>query len=309
MIKITAKGLNGMLHHELSRANLSYVRQLAATFVSNQAKEEYAGVGQAPKLEPFKGEHHYSELGEDALEVRNTKHTGGIEIPKETFLDDKTGDIRQRMADLATGVQDHRDEQIFDVLFNGASTKYKCYDGKKLFAADHKTRDSGTQSNDLSYSDATTGNDPTPLELGNAIIFTILEMMKINDDRARKMNKNARNFLVIVPMNMAAAAMAAINADVIQGAAGTLDNVFKKQNRFSISIEPEPDWTDDDAIVVARTDGPKPILLQEKRGIETHIHGPGTEVWDTKKVLRYGVEINTGVSPYYWQSIARTTLS
>ena len=239
----------------------------------------------------------------------NKKFTGGIEIPKETFLDDKTGDIQQRMSDLATAVQDHRDERIFDVLLNGATTKYKCYDGKKLIATDHKTRASGTQSNDHSYTDATTGNDPTPLEIGDAILYTIRQMLGIKDDRGRLMNKSARRFLAVVPLNMMEAAMAALNSDVIQGAAGTLDNVFKKQSRFSITIEPEPEWSDDDTILVARTDGPKPILLQEKRGIETHMHGPGTTVWDTKKVLRYGVEINTGVSPYYWQSIARCTLS
>jgi phage major head subunit gpT-like protein len=192
---------------------------------------------------------------------------------------------------------------------NGATTKYKCYDGKKLFATDHKTRDSGVQSNDLSFTGATTGNDPTPIEIGDAILFTIRQILGIKDDRGRKMNRSARNFQVIVPMNMMEAAMAAINSDVLQGTSGTLDNVMKKQKRFSISIEPEPEWEDDDTIVVARTDGPKPLLLQEKRGIETHMHGPGTEIWDTKKALRYGVEVNFGVAPYFWQGIARTTLS
>jgi phage major head subunit gpT-like protein len=309
MIKITLKGLNGVFSHELSRAPLGYVRSLAAMFSSNQSKEEYVGVGQAPSLELFKGEHHYSELGEDSFEVANKKWTTGISIPKETFLDDKTGDLRKRMADLAAQVQDHRDAQLFDVLVNGATTKYKCYDGKKLFATDHKTRDSGVQSNDLSFTGATTGNDPTPIEIGDAILFTIRQILGIKDDRGRKMNRSARNFQVIVPMNMMEAAMAAINSDVLQGTSGTLDNVMKKQKRFSISIEPEPEWEDDDTIVVARTDGPKPLLLQEKRGIETHMHGPGTEIWDTKKALRYGVEVNFGVAPYFWQGIARTTLS
>jgi phage major head subunit gpT-like protein len=99
MIKITLKGLNGVFSHELSRAPLGYVRSLAAMFSSNQSKEEYVGVGQAPSLELFKGEHHYSELGEDSFEVANKKWTTGISIPKETFLDDKTGDLRKRMAD------------------------------------------------------------------------------------------------------------------------------------------------------------------------------------------------------------------
>lgn len=307
MLNITLKGLNGQLGLALAMANLGYMRSIADMRDSNQLTEKYAGVGQAPSLEEFKGEHHYSELGEDTLEVVNKVFTGGIEVPKRTILYDKTGDIRQRMSDLATSVQDHRDERILDVLKNGATAKYKCYDGKKLFATDHKTRDSGVQSNDLTH-DVTAPTAPTPLELGNAILFAIRSMLAIKNDRGKKTNKGARQFLVVVPLNMLEASQAVLNNDVLQGASGTLDNTFRKQRKFQIDIEPEGDWDDDDAIIVARTDGPKPVILQELSGLETHMHGPGTEFWDVKKAMRYGVEVSTGVAPFFWQSANRVVL-
>jgi hypothetical protein len=309
MINITEKGLNGTLSHELSRAQLGYLRAVADMRDSNQMTEKYAGVGQSPSLEEFKGEHHFAELGENTLEISNKVFTGGITVPKRTLLNDKTGEIEQRMRDLAVSVQDHRDERIFDVIYNGASsTKYKCYDGKALFASNHSTRKSGTQDNDLTY-DVTAPTAPTPLEIGGAILYTIRQILAFKDDQGKKMNKGASSFLVIVPLNMMEAALAAISAEVIQGSSGTLDNVMRKQKRFAIDIQPEADWDDTDAIVVARTDGPKPVLLQELSGIETFMHGPGSEVWNRKKVLEYGVEVATGVAPFFWQSIARCVLN
>lgn len=309
MLNITEKGLNGALSHALSMAQMGYLRAIADMRDSNQMTEKYAGVGQTPQLQEFKGEHHFEELGENVLEVVNKVYTGGITVPKRVIQQDKTGEITKRMAELGQSVQDHRDERIFDVILNGTSaTKYKCYDGKALFANDHKTRKSGTQDNLLGAS-ASTATAPTPVEFGTGVLSTIQSMMGFKDDQGRPINKGARIFKVICPLNMMASALASVNNDVLQGTSGTLDNTMKRQGRFSITVEPEPLWTDTDAIVVLRTDGPKPVLLQELSGIETFMHGPGSEVWNRKKVLEYGVEVATGVAPFFWQSAALCVFS
>jgi len=63
-MKITEKGLNGQFAYSYSMALMGYLFMLAQRQISNQKKETYAGMGSAPGMVLFKGEHQYSKLGE-----------------------------------------------------------------------------------------------------------------------------------------------------------------------------------------------------------------------------------------------------
>jgi len=214
----------------------------------------------------------------------------------------------ERVQSLGTAVSDFQAELLLGVINSGGSVK--CYDGKTLFATDHKTRKSGAQSNLITKTGIVAPSTPTVAELQAAFLDSITKMLGIKNDQGKLMNRGLRKFKAIVPLAWLPNAMAAINNQVIVSGSTSETNTIVAQKRFALDVEPEPLLTLTDSFVMTAEDSPrKPLVLQQKRDIERHFRGPGSDDWDKKKLARFGVEWNGAAAPWWWQSIQQYKLA
>lgn len=300
MLKVNEKGLNGRFAYTYAGTEMGWVSGILTERSSNQRTETYAGVGTVGQMEEFQGEHQYATLSEDQLTVPNKRYVNGIEIDQFDWLENKTGQVGEQVDSLAVDARDFQRQLVVDVATNNTLTGF---DGKALYATDHLTRKSGAQSNDISG----LANKATAAGWRTAFFTMIKNIVRLKSDQGRFMNRSARSFLFVVRPEDAELAFAAVENQL--GANGET-NTLREQRRYNVEVEVEPDLTTADQFLTFVQDTPdKAIVLQERKGVETHTHGPGSVVWNKKKVAEFGIDWNGYAKPWKWWTTMRGTFA
>jgi phage major head subunit gpT-like protein len=120
---------------------------IASVVESVSDKESYNWLGSVPALRAWVDERIPGALRTHSYEIENAKYEATIEVDRETFEDDRLGQIRPRIEELALRAALHPDELVVGLLNNGFTSTG--YDGQFFFDTDHSEGASGTQSNKL----------------------------------------------------------------------------------------------------------------------------------------------------------------
>ena len=203
---------------QLRADQAALLNRLALNTTSDQASEDYAWLGQVPKMSEWIGKRQLAKLRGAKYTITNVHYETSMEILLKDLRRDKTPQIRARVNELADSAELHKYELLVDLMKNGEATA--CYDGQFFFDTDHVEGDSGTQSNDLALT-AVDSAAPTQQEMANIIIDMLEAMYGFKDDRGRAMNRQARAFTLVTPVSYWGTALAAVNNNILGGASGT----------------------------------------------------------------------------------------
>jgi len=291
-----------------------WVSALSMLLDTDQDTEKYRWLGAAPAMREVLGERKYAQLRAQGLSISGILYQAGLEIEKNLWRRDKTGQLDIRLDDLAKREVQHWRKLLSDLINNGAATA--CYDGQFFFDTDHDEGDSGEQSNDLSSSDygvleCVDGTQPTADEMAKAILYTVMHFYTLKDDQGEPINEDALNFTVQAGANpIGVAAVEAVSENHLDTGSGTRDNPLKNK-KFTISAEINPRITSTAAFYTFRTDAAtKPFIRQpEPQSREMWVLGPNSEHWKKEGCALANIEENRGSGYAFWQYAIMSTLS
>jgi len=294
----------------------SWIDQISMPFDSDQESETYKWLGMVPQMREWLGGRQAKGFRDNGITIINKKFEATLEVLVDWLRRDKTGQLRIRIAELATRAGGHWGELLSTLITNGTgSTSGLCYDGQYFFDSDHSEGASGTQLNLLTNTqvaslDVTTATAPTPVEAAKAILGVIGYMLTYKDDQGKPMNMAARNFLVMTsPTLWQFLTPGVYNPLVSSGETNPIAGLIANTD-FSVNIVANPYLTYTTQFACFRTDAPaKPFIRQEEEPISMKAVAEGSELEFNEDKHHYGVKAIRNVGYGYWQYAAHATLS
>lgn len=110
--------------------------QEVATLVPSTAKsEDYAWMGQFPKMREWIGDRQLKNLSAYGYTIKNKKFESSVAVPRDDIEDDSYGVFTPILEEMGYSSATHPDELVFALLAAGFTTL--CYDGQYFFDVDH----------------------------------------------------------------------------------------------------------------------------------------------------------------------------
>ncbi len=296
-----------------------WVGPISMLFNSDQASEDYKWLGMSPAMREWIGGRNAKGLRENGITIKNKTWEGTLVIPVDWIRRDKTGQIQVRINELASRASELDSKLLSNLINSGNGSTYgNCYDGQYFFDTDHSEGSSGTQTNALVASDyselnVSTATNPTVAEMNAAILKVIQHLFTFKDDQGEPLNGAAKNFMVMIPVNMMGAAMGAVYAKIINASGGAYDNTIANAaaaQGFNVTCAVNPRLTIGADFYVFRTDAPaKPFIRQEEEPLQVDAIAEGSEHEFKNNEHLYGTKRICNVGYGYWQYACKATLS
>ncbi len=118
--------------------------QVATEVPSSTSKNDYAWLGQFPKLREWVGDRHVKSMSAHAYSITNKSFESTVTVPRDDIDDDQYGVFKPLMQEMGHAAATHPDELVYGLLAAGFDTL--CYDGQYFFDSDHPVGD-GSVSN------------------------------------------------------------------------------------------------------------------------------------------------------------------
>src|SRR5690349_9352273 len=119
-LSATYTGFRSLFERAFSAAEPLYPK-LSTVVESSTEKESYNWLGSVPALRQWVDERVPGALRSHSYEIENSKYEATIEVDRETFEDDRLGQIRPRIEELALRAATHPDELILGLLNGGVA--------------------------------------------------------------------------------------------------------------------------------------------------------------------------------------------
>lgn len=201
---------------------------------SDGADEKYGWTGSMPYVREWLGERAFQQLRAANYVVENKKWESSLLIAKDDLMDDRINQYDAPMASLAAKATYHPDQLLYNSIIAGESTA--CFDGQFFFDTDHSWGDSGTQSNDLTYT-VTSTSAVTAAEFKAAYHQARKTMLRYVNDQGEPLNDHVdgklSNLLILVPPELELVAHEAIDS-ALSGGGNT--NVVLDKPRIHPSV-------------------------------------------------------------------------
>ena len=293
---LLTRGLRSEFFNRLD-ATTTYFQDLATRIQSNSDSETYKWLGSVPHMREWGTGRVAKGLRIESYSVENLKYEATLEVDRDEIADDKTGQIRIRIAELAERGATHKDYLIAQLLINGETGGFNSYDGVSFFNDAHESGDSGAQDNKLTC-DASDPDDPTTVEFKTALKVAIAAMMGFKDGRGDPMSISASGLACVVPTTLYLTALEAVGAAVVAGTSNVLAGVAR--------VIAFPWLADQSKWYLLKTDGVvRPVIFQVREPLEfTALTEESDEGFRREKFL-YGVRARYRITYGYWQNAIR----
>ncbi|HQE29979.1 MAG TPA: Mu-like prophage major head subunit gpT family protein, partial [Phycisphaerae bacterium] len=223
---LLTKGLRSEFFDRFDKTPTHY-QDLATRIPSTSDAETYKWLGTVPRMREWGTGRLAKGLRTESYSVENLKYETTIEVDRDEIADDRTGQIRIRVGELAQRAATHKDYLLAQLLINGATAGHNSYDGVTFFSNAHVSGSSGSQSNDLTCAAAATDNTPTTEEFKTALKQAIAQMLTFKDDQGEPLPLNMGGLVCVVPPTMLFTAMEAVNASVINQTSNVMAGVAR----------------------------------------------------------------------------------
>lgn len=293
---LLTKGLRSEFFNRL-KATTTYFQDLATRIQSNSDTETYKWLGSLPRMREWGTGRVAKGLGGESYSVENLKYESTLEVDRDEIADDKTGQVRIRMAEMAERAATHKDYLIAQLLINGETAGFNSYDGVSFFNDTHVLGSSGAQDN-LLTSPAADLTDPSTDEFKAALKLAISAVMGFKDDQGEPMSISATGLVCVVPTTMFLTALEAVNATMISSTSNVVAGAAK--------IIAFPWLADLSKWYLLKTDGVvRPFIFQDREPVEfTALTEDSDEGFRREKFL-YGVRARYRIAFGYWQHAIR----
>ncbi len=294
---LLTKGLRSEFFNRFDAAT-THFQDLSTRIQSNSDIETYKWLGTVPRMREWGTGRVAKGLRTESYSVENLKYEATLEVDRDEIADDKTGQIRIRISELAQRAATHKDFLISQLLINGETAGFNSYDGVSFFNAAHVSGKSGSQDNDITTNIVDKDN-PTAGEFRSALRDAITTLLGFKDDQGEPMSFGATGLVAVVPPSMLITASEAINATLIdQGSTNILTG--------AAGIIALPHLTSTDKWYLLKTDvSIRPFIFQDRIPLDfTALEGNTDEGFRRDKYL-YGVRARYRITYGYWQYATR----
>ncbi len=127
-------GYKAAFQQGFNEATPDYTK-IATEVPSATAAEDYAWLGEWPRLREWIGDRVVKDITAHKYTVTNKSYEATVGVPKPAIADDTFGVYKPMMQEMGRAARMHPDEMIFSLLSAGFSTP--CYDGQYFFDTDH----------------------------------------------------------------------------------------------------------------------------------------------------------------------------
>ncbi|MBK9127882.1 MAG: Mu-like prophage major head subunit gpT family protein [Phycisphaerales bacterium] len=299
---LTSRAIVGRFYRQLEEfAKSAWWTALAMQFQSNQPSETYRWLGMVPQVREWVGGRQVQPLRASGVTIANKTWEATVRVDADELRRDKSGQIMLRVSELARRVATHPNRLLTTLVEAGETTA--CYDGQFFFDTDHSEGSSGTQDNALTYN-AITPTAPADIEMRDAILRAIAQILSFKDDQGEPMNDTAREFLVMVPSNFLSATLAALASRELDATTNPL--AAGKHFKVSWIANPRLSWTT--KFAVFRTDGlTRPFIFQEELPVQVQVLAEGSELEINENQHQYGVKAIHACGYGFWQDACLVT--
>lgn len=274
-----------------------YYRDLTTRIVSTSDSETYRWLGTVPKMREWGTGRLARGLRTESYSLDNAKYEATIEVDRDEIADDRTGQIRVRVGELAQRAATHKDYLVSQLLVNGETTG-NGYDGVPFFATNHASGSSGVQDNKLTF-DAVNVDAPTVDEFKQALKSAIAKMLAYKDDQGEPMMIGASGLVCVVPPTMYFTALEAMNATVINNTSNVMAGAARVITLAWLSDASK--W------YLLKTDGVvRPFIFQDREPVEFGALAEESEEAFKREKFLYGVRARYTMGYGYWQYAVRT---
>jgi phage major head subunit gpT-like protein len=279
-------------------AAMTHYQDLTTRIQSNSDSETYKWLGSVPRMREWGTGRVARGVNTESYSVENLKYESTLEVDRDEISDDKTGQIRVRIGELAVRAASHKDYLIAQLLINGSTAGFNSYDGVTFFNDAHASGASGSQDNKLT-STAVDPSNPTTEEFKAALTKAIGTMMAFKDDQGDPMSTSGTGLVCIVPTTMYLRALEAVSATLTSSTSNVLQGAAR--------IIAFPWLTDPAKWYLLKTDGViRPLIFQDREPVEfTALTEESEEGFRREKFL-YGVRARYRIAYGYWQFAVRT---
>ena len=293
---LLTKGLRSEFFSRFNAAT-THFQDLATRVESNGESENYKWLGSVPRMREWGTGRVARGVRTESYSVENLKYESTLEIDRDEIADDKTGQIRIRIGELATRAATHKDYLIAQLLLNGETAGFNSYDNVSFFNDAHISGASGSQDNKLT-SVAVAPDDPTVAEFKTGLKAAIASLLGFKDDQAEPMAISATGLVCVVPTTMYLTALEAVSAALL----ASTSNVVQGAAR----VVAFPWLTDASKWYLLKTDGVvRPFIFQDREPVEfTALTEDSDEGFRREKFL-YGVRARYRLAYGYWQYALR----
>lgn len=289
---LLTKGLRSEFFNRFDAAT-TYFHDLTTRIQSNADTETYKWLGSMPRMREWGTGRVARGLRTESYSVENLKYEATIEVDRDEIADDKTGQIRIRIGELAERAASHKDYLVAQLLINGELSGFNSYDGVTFFNQNHVSGDSGVQSNMLTH-EAVDPDDATTEEFKGALKAAIGAMMAFKDDRGEPMSISATGLVCAVPTTMYLTALEAVNATMISNTSNVLAGAARVIAFPWLSNASKWYLLKTDRVV-------RPLIFQDREPVEfTALTEESDEGFRREKFL-YGVRARYRITYGYWQ--------
>jgi len=294
---LLTKGLRSEFFSRFESAT-TYFQDLATRIQSNSDSETYKWLGSLPRMREWGTGRVARGVGTESYSIENLKYESTLEIDRDEIADDKTGQIRIRIAELADRAASHKDYLIAQLLLNGETTGFTSYDGVTYFNDSHVSGSSGAQDNNLTSS-AVDPDGPTVDEFKTAMKSAIGAMMGFKDDQGEPMSISTSGLVCVVPTTMYLTALEAVNATMVSSTSNVLAGAAR--------VLALPWLTNLSKWYLLKTDGViRPFIFQDREPIEFNALTEDSDEGFRREKFLYGVRARYGIAYGYWQFAVRT---
>jgi len=293
---LLTKGLRSEFFNRFE-ATTTYYQELATRIQSNSDAETYRWLGSVPQMRAWGTGRVARGMRTESYSVENLKYEATLEVDRDEIADDKTGQIRVRIGELAARAATHKDFLIAQLLINGEAAGFTSYDGVSFFSDAHQSGESGAQDNKLSTT-ASDPDDPVTEEFKTAFKAAIAAMMSFRDDRGEPMAVSASGLVCVLPTTMFLTALEALRASLVASTTNILEGAAR--------VIAFPWLTDRSKWYLLKTDGVvRPFIFQDREPVEfTALTEESDEGFRREKFL-YGVRARYRITYGYWQYAVR----
>lgn len=293
---LLSKGLRSEFFNRF-KATTTYYQDLATRIQSSSDSETYKWLGSLPRMREWGTGRVAKGLGTESYSVENLKYESTLEVDRDEIADDKTGQVRIRIAELAERAATHKDYLISQLLINGETDGFNSYDGVSFFNDAHISGASGQQDNNLT-SDATDPDNPTTEEFKTGLKVAISALMGFKDDQGEPMSISATGLACVVPTTMYLTALEAVNATMISSTSNVVAGAAR--------IVGFPWLTDQSKWYLLKTDSVVgPFIFQDREPVEFSALTEDSDEGFRREKFLYGVRARYRVAYGYWQHAIR----
>jgi len=288
--------------------------QISVEIASDRETENFAWLGQVPVMRQWIGGRKETSLNKYTLTVTNHLYEVTLPISVADLRRDKTGQINQRISDLAVRTATNWNSLVGTLITNGeAGVSGLAYDGQFFFDTDHN--ESGTnQTNDLTATEVPSANVATTTtltttEAAEIVTQTIAYMMGLTDDQGEPINQQPTQVLIIcTKVGHYVGLKTALGLNNLGTGSGNNNPLLAWAN-FNISVIYVPTRvTAADKLYFffgGASMGSTPIIRTVEVPVQTDMKD---DVFDNQRYL-FGVTATRGLAYGMWQKAALVTLS